>query len=186
LKPTTPPVGAPTTPHSRLAKESKRKDASPLSAEAEEEAEFLAVQAAVYLLRLRDVRASRRNVQRVLTAAFGKGLRGHTLGVYMGRSEVTQEPAAFTPPCGWHDGTNMRLPLPGVYAIYEDGKLAYIGSSRNIRGRLDAGHHKLRLCDPKRISIKVRYFKPSSFLWLAVEARFIRRLSPPWNTQGRR
>lgn len=85
------------------------------------------------------------------------------------------------------------LAEPGVYVIYLDGLLQYVGSSSSVRHRLSAyGITEKRWCKPggrcrfgsmDRILVKVRYsWKVGE--WLMREARLIARLSPPLNVKG--
>ena len=81
------------------------------------------------------------------------------------------------------------LPLPGVYAIYGDGRLIYIGSSTAVGSRLTA-HLKAtdRLCTPwgkfSVVIVKVRYER-KHYDWLMLERRLIERLNPPGNKAGK-
>lgn len=89
------------------------------------------------------------------------------------------------PPKGWHK-TKAPLPAPGVYAIYQNGFIVYVGSSINLAVRLSPAHIQLARIEPQRCSLKVRYCKPGSYEWLAAEARLIARLAPCWNKQHNR
>jgi len=85
-----------------------------------------------------------------------------------------------------------ELPIhAGVYAVYFDGDLVYIGSSSNIRNRFSG--HAFRygyarnivtpwqtIPDTVRISLKVRQSKTRGD-WLMWEARLIWRLKPIFN-----
>lgn len=81
---------------------------------------------------------------------------------------------------------------PGVYVVYLNEKVAYVGSTRNLRSRL--GSYKMRLgygvsfltpwgpC--RHVSVKAAYSSRYGD-WLMRELRLIRRLSPPNNKTGR-
>lgn len=97
------------------------------------------------------------------------------------------------------DITPRSSPLPrvaGVYAVYFDGRLVYVGQSADIANRFS--EHKFRhgygpvihtpWCDvpnTTRITVKV---KPSRRLgdWAMWEIRLIRRLKPLYNQHYRR
>jgi hypothetical protein len=76
---------------------------------------------------------------------------------------------------------DLPLPAPGVYAIYADGLLSYIGSSARLRDRL-AAHPVVRRLRAlgKTVVVKVRYTRPLGE-HLAAEYRLILRLGPPLN-----
>jgi excinuclease UvrABC nuclease subunit len=80
---------------------------------------------------------------------------------------------------------------PGVYAIYLDGVLSYIGSSKDIRHRLSTYAFEWDyggdLTTPWGVfrTLDVKVFICSKYgSWLMREARLIRRLRPRFNTHG--
>ncbi len=86
--------------------------------------------------------------------------------------------------CGFNGKRFGALPIPGVYAIYADGKLAYIGKSVNVRKRLC--EHGIRgnkgrcLFGTFEIGLKVKYSKRYGD-WAMWELRLLRRLKPSLN-----
>ena len=74
------------------------------------------------------------------------------------------------------------LPWPGVYAIYNDEELVYIGSSQNLKSRIK----RYKAKDPDEIwsswRLKVRYTKKIGE-WIFREIRLIYRLAPTNNRQ---
>jgi len=81
----------------------------------------------------------------------------------------------------------------GLYALYYDGELAYIGkatkefteSGRTLRARLNEHLSKLarRAIDLSRVTC--RYLVFDSDWWVvAAEVALIRHLNPPWNGSG--
>jgi len=86
----------------------------------------------------------------------------------------------------------LRIPTSGgVYAIYGDGELIYIGESDSVRRRLSS--HRIRysysnyIITPwgnfQAVKIKVRCCQRFAE-WAMIERRLIRRLMPPANTKG--
>jgi hypothetical protein len=79
---------------------------------------------------------------------------------------------------------------PGVYAIYGDGRLLYIGQSDNVSKRIRLGHGAnysrfsagidLPWGQFSTVTIKIRLSTRFGD-WLMHEARLIRRLQPPEN-----
>lgn len=79
----------------------------------------------------------------------------------------------------------------GVYVVYADGVLIYIGQSANVRARI--GRHKIRLTlhnqyhTPwghfNRLLVKVSYCRRFGE-WAMREMRLIRRLRPRENSLG--
>lgn len=83
--------------------------------------------------------------------------------------------------------------VPGVYAIYLDGKLSYIGQSKDLSARL-AGYRlraqynrfsrRVEAVTPwgrfSTIAVKVRASRRFGD-WLMIERRLISRLRPPMN-----
>lgn len=68
-------------------------------------------------------------------------------------------------------------PKPGVYAIYVNKKLVYIGQSTNIRTRVWKHRHSHPL---ESLMFKCKVVeRPGE--WLAIEYRLIGRLRPSWN-----
>jgi len=78
---------------------------------------------------------------------------------------------------------------PGVYVVYGDGKLLYIGSASNMRRRF--GGYQIRWSEPVQklhtfwgyfddLRIKYRTYRRYGE-WLMAEARLIRRIRPPRN-----
>lgn len=93
------------------------------------------------------------------------------------------------------DGADLPVG-PGVYVIYIDGAVAYIGSSSNLKARL--GQHRIRRDHAQNIKTpwgKLRWhrqvvgkYRRSQRLgdWLMRELRLIYRLHPKFNIRGRR
>ena len=75
---------------------------------------------------------------------------------------------------------------PGVYALYNQGKLVYIGKASKIRKRLCC--HRLKLSGRKNISVdevSCRYLVFSNdWFPLAAESILIAHLKPIWNNSG--
>ena len=102
-------------------------------------------------------------------------------------------------PRGWvpyrlADYLDRPLKWAGVYAVFCDGRLMYIGSSVNANERLILGH-RIR-CQPTGMTqtpwgefadvvIKVRYARKCGE-WLMREYRLINRLRPPGNAELKR
>lgn len=89
------------------------------------------------------------------------------------------------------DGTRLRND-PGVYVIFGDGAVVYVGSSTHVAGRLK--EHGLRRCHSgvttpwgtfECVLVKVAYTRRFGD-WLMREARLIHRLNPTGNTIGTR
>jgi excinuclease UvrABC nuclease subunit len=85
---------------------------------------------------------------------------------------------------------------PGVYAVFINHRLVYIGQSANVRSRILGGHafHYARYSSsietpwgatPCSVTFKVRASR-SYGDWLAIEARLVRRLQPRFNSIGTR
>ncbi len=74
---------------------------------------------------------------------------------------------------------------PGVYALYLENSLLYIGSSSNLKSRLN-NHPFVRRSDSVRTDFKYLKFKVCSKYgeWLMLEARLIKRAKPPLNLKG--
>jgi len=68
--------------------------------------------------------------------------------------------------------------LPGVYAIFIDNQLKYIGSSGNLASRLLA--HKRFYPIGHEITIKISHSRMAGD-WLMREYRLIKRLRPMFN-----
>lgn len=84
----------------------------------------------------------------------------------------------------WKETDAYQLPArPGVYAMYRDGHIVYIGQSVNIATRF-VGHRLSTIpknnCKPHEIRVK---YKLSNKMgeWLSQEYRLIGRLKPVWN-----
>jgi len=75
-----------------------------------------------------------------------------------------------------------QLPqAPGVYAIYEDGRLSYIGSAVDLNRRLRAHCSSQRWgVGGKHVTVK---FSLSERDWRLRERGLIKRLTPPFNQQ---
>lgn len=108
----------------------------------------------------------------------------------------TQNTTTPPAPYGWRCASehNNGFPaVPGCYAIYLDGELAYIGQSGNISSRLSSYRIHIDLFGDKTWAcsfgnydaIRVKW-KPSRRYgeWLMREARLIRRLRPRFNIVG--
>ena len=83
--------------------------------------------------------------------------------------------------CAWsHYGRDWAsLPKePGVYAIFQDDRLIYVGSSTNLRGRMSG--HRVRFSGHKNISIRARIVRRAGD-WFRREYRLIVRLKPELN-----
>lgn len=82
------------------------------------------------------------------------------------------------------DRLDLVPPLPGVYALYSDDGIEYVGSSKNMRQRV--GRH-LRMQKfvgvPGGLRGKYRVYSRYGE-WLMVEARLIRRIRPFRNGPG--
>jgi hypothetical protein len=81
----------------------------------------------------------------------------------------------------------------GLYALYYDGELAYIGkatkeftkSDRTLRARLNEHLGKLRGYDLNLDRVTCRFLVFESDWWVvAAEVALIRHLEPPWNGSG--
>lgn len=81
----------------------------------------------------------------------------------------------------------------GLYALYYDGKLAYIGkatkeftkSDRTLRARLNEHLGKLKGYDLDLGRVTCRFLVFESDWWVvAAEVALIRYLDPPWNGSG--
>lgn len=76
----------------------------------------------------------------------------------------------------------------GVYAIYFDGDLVYIGSGVNLQGRITAHEwflrHSIDWQTPGRVVIKFRRSRRYGD-WAMIELRLLRRLSPRLNKSMR-
>lgn len=88
----------------------------------------------------------------------------------------------------WTKTPNDRIPsIGGTYAVFSAGKLLYIGSAANVRGRLQdhgiGGKWGRLVCAFGPMdSITVRVAVDLKFgRWLMREARLVRRLQPPMN-----
>jgi len=82
---------------------------------------------------------------------------------------------------------------PGVYAIYGDGVLLYVGSSENLKTRLHSHkfewvHYSTSVMHPEWGWFKSGHIKYSYSVragdWLMREHRLIKRLKPPKNIRG--
>lgn len=69
--------------------------------------------------------------------------------------------------------------LPGVYAVYRGEALVYIGSSINLRSRLQT-HFSLRHWRHSDVSVKVSAMDAG---WRERERKLVKRLRPPNNRQ---
>ena len=90
----------------------------------------------------------------------------------------------------WHPSTPSDPASPGVYAVYLDGVLAYIGSSQNLKVRLK--NHSFGVATRvgmwrgmafTDVSIKTRQCD-CKLKALALESALIRRLRPRLNVAG--
>jgi len=81
----------------------------------------------------------------------------------------------------------------GLYALYLDGELAYIGkatkeftkSDRTLRARLNEHLNKLKGYDLDLSRVTCRFLVFESDWWVvAAEVALIRYLNPPWNGSG--
>lgn len=112
-----------------------------------------------------------------------KRLRVMEADVIAEMTRPQREHVPLTIPKGWQDGTRYAWRLPGVYAVFDERGLAYIGSSLDVSGRLN-GHERWKDIPRQKARIKVRYFAPESFGWLTLEARLIARLRPRLNRRA--
>jgi excinuclease UvrABC nuclease subunit len=93
-----------------------------------------------------------------------------------------------------HDWPRWKLPhCAGVYAVYIDGQLVYIGQSSDIANRI--ANHRFRfgyrknvilpwngdVPDTSKISLKIKRSKRFGD-WAMWELRLIRRLKPIYNS----
>jgi predicted GIY-YIG superfamily endonuclease len=75
--------------------------------------------------------------------------------------------------------------IPGVYVLYRDNKVVYVGQSVNIRQRLKnhfAGSHSKHISNCTKSKIKIKYrvnFRIGA--WAMLEQRLIAKLKPEWN-----
>ena len=90
----------------------------------------------------------------------------------------------------WHPSTQSDPDSPGVYAVYLDGRLAYIGSSDNVKRRLK--DHSFGVAARVGVwrgmaftdlSVKTRQCD-CKLQALALESALIRRLRPCLNVAG--
>lgn len=94
----------------------------------------------------------------------------------------------------WADVHGLVPEVPGVYIVFLDGALAYIGSAKNIAKRLAT--HNLRVpgysaamltpwgrCSDAIVKIRVCFDRAQR---LALELKLIRRLDPPFNVLGKK
>jgi hypothetical protein len=105
-------------------------------------------------------------------------------------------------PIRWHSFDETASygdfqPRPGVYVIFGDDRVQYVGSSKNIRQRLTGRIPRLVYNDPeeserpvrttwgvfRRFEIRVRYSTKYGD-WLMRELRLIRGLKPLLNAAG--
>ncbi len=81
----------------------------------------------------------------------------------------------------WHPHSTLRqTTLPrasGVYAVYERGELAYIGSSMDIRTRFNGHRSKRKFQEPGTV-VKIRVMDKG---WIDLEAKLVKRLRPKSN-----
>jgi hypothetical protein len=88
---------------------------------------------------------------------------------------------------------NKVAEAAGVYAIYKNGTLRYVGSTTNLRGRLYGHCRRLGLCGDYGYVPESNHYAKVSFSkregdWLMRELRLIQKLKPAWNKNhtGRR
>lgn len=90
----------------------------------------------------------------------------------------------------WIPLDRLKGNAPGLYAIYLDGRLVYIGMSKGIKSRLRAhnirqhsGMVTVRGRCGSQVAVKVKYLncKKSRIL---LESKLIRRLRPALNVAG--
>jgi excinuclease UvrABC nuclease subunit len=93
------------------------------------------------------------------------------------------------------DFVNSELNIPdgpGVYAIFGDGVLIYIGQSKNVRSRLASHLHDIPWDRSRihsswgsfdRFTVKVRASRRRGD-WLMIEHCLIKRLQPSMNCRG--
>ena len=82
-------------------------------------------------------------------------------------------------------------PHPGVYVVYGDGKIIYIGQSYDVKTRFL--NHKIRygftnnIITPwgfyRKIEVKIKYGVKYGD-WAMIELRLIKKLRPPFNKTG--
>jgi excinuclease UvrABC nuclease subunit len=105
------------------------------------------------------------------------------------------------------DGPVLRFVVPnlpeasGVYAIFLDGSLKYVGRALNLKKRFyDYGHIAPRKCyrngqstnvamnkrvrEALHVGGKIAVFIRETADYVALEAVMIATLQPPWNVQG--
>jgi hypothetical protein len=92
-----------------------------------------------------------------------------------------------------HNGKWRAKRIPGVYVMYIDRKLAYVGQSVNILHRLEC--HRFRWMPDGRLQTRWGYYKKAFIKvkysqqfgeWAMLEARLIQRLQPYLNQKGNR
>lgn len=94
--------------------------------------------------------------------------------------------SVFNPP----DGFDFPR-VPACYVVYLEGRLAYVGSTQNLDGRLNkhfSPHRYSAWIDTpwgRFINIVVKYKPTRKFGdWAMIELRLIRRLDPPENIRS--
>lgn len=85
------------------------------------------------------------------------------------------------------DETTNDVPkLPGVYVIFVDKILYYIGSSNNLYTRMRTSFQQKNGSPLRESTITVKYVITRRYGdWLMREARLIRRLNPSMNVLSR-
>lgn len=93
-------------------------------------------------------------------------------------------------PMRWIPLDRLKGNAPGLYAIYVDGQLKYIGMSKTIKSRLrshnirqHSGMVTARGCCGSRVAVKVKYLNCRESRSL-LESKLIRRLRPALNVAG--
>lgn len=95
----------------------------------------------------------------------------------------------------WTTTDELDLPSsPGVYAIYFDGELVYVGSSFDVRKRVlthginwSKYSHGIDTPWGQRKALTIKYRRSDVYGdWAMHELRLIRRLKPRFNSIGKR
>jgi excinuclease UvrABC nuclease subunit len=87
----------------------------------------------------------------------------------------------------WHTTRELsrfsKLPdVPGVYVVYMNGHVYYIGSSSNLCRRIRKTFQQYERTSMRESSFEIKYSLSRRYGdWLMREARLIRRLSPRAN-----
>jgi hypothetical protein len=89
------------------------------------------------------------------------------------------------------DGPWDFQPIPGVYVVYLDGQVAYVGQSTNVQKRICSYNFRYGYTtaiftpwgQSHGLKVKVQYSRKYGD-WAMKELRLIKRLQPPMNCVG--